>query len=128
MNQKDKLTLVAAGIAKGPIAQAVQKAGGGRVEVQTMSDIQGAQAVKQGKADYYIGSCSTGQGGALSMAVAVLGSGQCAMLTDKGRMLPVAEIRQRAAGDYRAFGIAADHTAQAIPALIEALLEKHNLK
>jgi hypothetical protein len=124
----DKLVLIASGIAKGQIAQTVQRAGKGLVEVQSMSDIQGAQAVKQGKADYFIGSCTTGQGGALSMAIAVLGADQCVMLNNRGRPLPASEIQAKAAGTYRAFGVALDHVEQAIPALVDALLEKHGLK
>ena len=124
----DKLILTASGIAKGQIVQAAQRAGGSHIEVQSMSDIQGAQAVKQGKADYFIGSCTTGQGGALSMAIAVLGADQCVMLNNRGRPLPPAEIREKAAGSYRAFGISVDHAEQAIPVLVDALLEKHGLK
>jgi hypothetical protein len=127
MIEEGKLTLIASGIAKGPIVQAVQRVGGARVSVQTMSDIQGAQYVKQGKADYFIGSCTTGQGGALSMAIAVLGKDRCVMLTDRGKMLPVAQIREKAAGPYLAFGLNADQAEKAAGALVQALLEKHHL-
>lgn len=124
----DKLILIASGIAKGQIKQAAQRAGGSLVEVEAMSDIQGAQAIKQGKANYFIGSCATGQGGALSMAIAVLGTDQCAMLNNRGRPLSAEQIREKATAHYRAFGISADHVDQAIPVLVEALLAKHGLK
>lgn len=127
MTQSDKLVLVASGIAKGAIVKAAQQAGGGRVEVLSMSDIQAAQAVKAGQANYFIGSCATGQGGALTMAIALLGPTRCVMLTNRGRMMEAGDIQERVRMDYLAYGISADHAPEVIPLLVQALLEKHQL-
>jgi len=127
MVKEGKLVLIASGIAKAAIAKAAQKEGGASVEVQTMSDMQGAQAVKQGKADYFIGSCGTGQGGALSLAIAVLGAQNCVMLTNRGRMLTPTEITEKASGAYQAFGLNADQAEKGAEVLVKALLNKHQL-
>lgn len=125
MKQDKKLILVASGIAKGAIVQSAKESSDGQLEISSMSDMQAAIAVRDGKADYFIGSCSTGQGGALSMARAILGDDACVLLTDGGRMLNAAMIRKLASGNYRAFGISADHASEVIPILVRGLLEKH---
>ena len=38
----------------------IETYGNGQVEVQIMQDIQAALALKNGQADYYVGSCQTG--------------------------------------------------------------------
>ena len=53
-------------------AELIEKYGNGQVEVVIMQDIQAALALKNGQADYYFGSCQTGAGGALGMAIAIL--------------------------------------------------------
>lgn len=127
MSQNAKLTLVASGIAKGAIVQVARQTGGDQVDVHSMSDMQAAAAVRDGKADYFIGSCSTGQGGALSMARAILGDDQCILLAERGRKLEPDTIRKRALAGYRAFGISADHAADVMPVLVRTLLEKHQM-
>lgn len=125
MRTNNKLILVASGIAKGVIVQSAKQTGGEHVDVQSMSDMQAAITVQDGKADYFIGSCSTGQGGALSMARAILGEEKCVLLTEQGRMLDSDIIHERASSDYRAFGVSADLAADVIPILVRTLLEKH---
>ena len=49
---------------------------GDRASVEIKDDIAAAMAVKTGQADYYFGACKTGGGGALAMAIALLGTGQ----------------------------------------------------
>ena len=120
-----KLSLVASGIAKGVIVKSAQDTGGDQIEIKSLSDMQAAIAVRDGKADYFIGSCSTGQGGALSMARAVLGEDSCVLLSTGSGILDDSTIREHALGNYRAFGISADHAAKTIPVLIRSLLEKH---
>ena len=46
---------------------------GDRASVEIKDDIAAAMAVKTGQADYYFGACKTGGGGALAMAIALLG-------------------------------------------------------
>jgi hypothetical protein len=59
------------------------------------------------------------------MARAVLGEDACVLLIEGNRMLDEAAIRKLASGNYRAFGISANHANDAIPILVRSLLEKH---
>ena len=43
-------------------------------------------AIKTGAADFYLGACNTGGGGALAMAIALLGMGQCATVSMPGNI------------------------------------------
>ena len=58
---------------------------GDRASVEIKDDIAAAMAVKTGQADYYFGACKTGGGGALAMAIALLGMNQCATVSMPGR-------------------------------------------
>lgn len=57
---------------------------GDRASVEIKDDIAAAMAVKTGQADYYFGACKTGGGGALAMAIALLGMNQCATVSMPG--------------------------------------------
>ena len=58
---------------------------GDRASVEIKDDIAAAMAVKTGQADYYFGACKTGGGGALAMAIALLGMNQCATVSMPGQ-------------------------------------------
>ena len=58
---------------------------GDRASVEIKDDIAAAMAVKTGQADYYFGACKTGGGGALAMAIALLGMNQCGQNAERGR-------------------------------------------
>ena len=123
------LRLVVAGIAKREIAQAAGAAGSDKVTVSVVSDMEGAKAVKQGNADYFIGSCASGQGGALSIAIAILGYGNCCMLSTAGAAPKPEEVKKKVfSKDYKAYGINGEHAKVVIPPLVDALLTKHHLK
>ena len=89
---------------KDKIASFVQKLGGEQVTVVVKSDIEAALAVKSGQQDYYIGACLTGGGGALAMAIALLGLNNCATLSMPGNIRSEAEIiKEVQAGKVIAF-------------------------
>ena len=75
-------------------AELIETYGNGQVEVQIMQDIQAALALKNGQADYYFGSCQTGAGGALGMAIAMNGMDKCITVAMVGRVLSDEEILQ----------------------------------
>lgn len=56
-------------------------------EITVKSDIDAAMDVKVGNADYYFGACNTGGGGALAMAIAIIGADKCATLAMPGNIL-----------------------------------------
>jgi len=73
--------VVGGAIDRQKVAEAIKKAGGDRVEVKVMGDVEAVLALKNGEADYYLGACATGGGGALAMAMALLGAGNCATVS-----------------------------------------------
>ena len=68
-----KKVVVGGQIDKKEIAEAIETLSNGELEVEIKSDLDAAMAVKAGTYDYYIGACNTGGGGALAMAIAMLG-------------------------------------------------------
>ena len=85
------------------------------------SDLEAAMAVKTGQADYYLGACHTGGGGALAMAIALLGKPKCETVSMPGKK-PVEENVIKAVNEGKvAFGFTADHVEQAVPMILSAL-------
>lgn len=95
-----------------------------KAEVEVMSDLQAATAIKTGKADYYVGACHTGGGGALSMAMALLGRDKCETVSMPGRPPVKEKIVNAVAQGKVAFGFTGDHAQMAVPIIIEELLKK----
>ena len=111
-------------IDKESIASKVRDLGGDQVQVTIKSDIDAAMAVKTQQADYYLGACLTGGGGALAMAIALLGMPQCATISMPGNIRSDAEILQEVQDGKKAFGFTGQHAEQVLPVLIAALLER----
>lgn len=107
---------------KKKVVSLVEQHGKGQVSVKEYSDIEAAMAVKSGQADYYLGACHTGGGGALAMAIAMLGKANCATVSMPGRPPKAEEVEAAVKGGAKAFGFTADHIEQAVPMILEALL------
>jgi hypothetical protein len=118
------LRIAVSGIAKQEIARAAASAGGDQVTVTIMSDIEAAKAVQSGQADFLIGSCATGQGGALAMAIALLGRQRSVALATAGRLPKPDEIAEKAGSGAVAFGVVPEAVATVVPALVSALLAR----
>lgn len=110
-------------IDKKAVAELVTKLGGDKVEVDVKSDLEAAMAVKNGQADYYIGACNTGGGGALGMAIALLGRDNTATLSMPGKLLSEEEIRQEVASGKKAFGFTVQHIDKVVPIVMDELLK-----
>jgi hypothetical protein len=122
------LRLVVAGMGRNELKRYAEETGGDRVQVTAVSDMDGARAVKAGQADYYIGACASGQGGALSIAIAVLGYTNCQMVSTQGKAPKQDEVKKKVlGGTCKAYGINHAHAQAVVPPLVEALLEKHRL-
>jgi hypothetical protein len=94
------------------------------ITTMVKSDLEAAMAVKTGQADYYVGACHTGGGGALAMAIALLGMPNCETVSMPGKQ-PVAEKIETAVNNgKKAFGFTADHKEQAVAMIINALKNK----
>lgn len=105
------------------IGALVKKICGDSAEVIIKNDIEAAMAVKSGEADYYLGACHTGGGGALAMAIALLGMASCATLSMPGNIRSDDEIIGEVKAGKKAFGFTAQHMEQVVPVLLTALLD-----
>ena len=81
---------------------------GDRASVEIKDDIAAAMAVKTGQADYYFGACKTGGGGALAMAIALLGMNQC-------------EILAQVKAGKKAYGFTDQHIEKVVPIILKGL-------
>lgn len=104
-------------------AELIEKYGEGKVEVTVMGDLQAAMALKNGQADYYFGSCQTGSGGALSMAIAMNGLDKCIAVAMVGKVLSDEEIVKAIADGKKAFGFVPEAAAWVIPVIMKELLK-----
>lgn len=109
-------------IDKESIAQMIRKIGGDNVTVTVKSDIEAAMAIKTNQADYYFGACNTGGGGALAMAIALLGMNLCATVSMPGKMRSKEEIIMEIEKGKKAFGFTPQHAEQVIPVIMNKIL------
>jgi hypothetical protein len=117
------ITFVVAGMGKERIAQLVKDAGGGQAEAVTKTDLEAAMAVKAGTADYYVGACQSGAGGALGVANAILGSDRVVRLSGVGTTADPDDVRAAVASGKRAFGISINQIDAVVPVLVRAILD-----
>ncbi|MGV8026456.1 MAG: DUF2620 family protein [Anaerolineaceae bacterium] len=99
-----------------------------KFETKITSDISGVQEVAKGEADYYFGACATGGGGAISMAIAILGYSKCFTASMPGRPPRKEEIEKAVRDGKKAFGFTCDHVQLAVPMIVEAILEASSVK
>ncbi|WP_165998277.1 DUF2620 domain-containing protein [Bacillus sp. Cs-700] len=99
----------------------VKEYGPDGVETSVKSDVEAAMAVKTGQADYYVGACHTGGGGALAMAIAIIGKPSCETVSMPGRKPNEEKILQAVKDGKKAFGFTADHMETAVPMIMRAI-------
>ncbi len=92
--------------------------------VDVKSDLDAAMALNQGEYDYYIGACNTGGGGALAMAMAIVGAEKCITLSMPGKIMPENEIVKEINNDKLAFGFTAQDKEQIVPIICRELSKK----
>ncbi len=92
--------------------------------VEVKNDLDAVMAIKSGSFDYYVGACNTGGGGALAMALALLGKDKCETLSMPGVVKSEEEIVNAVNSNKIAFGFTAQHRDQILPVLCKALFEK----
>ncbi|BAB04307.1 DUF2620 domain-containing protein [Halalkalibacterium halodurans] len=108
---------------KKEIESLIQEKAGERVETIVKSDLDAAMAIKSNEADYYFGACHTGGGGALAMAIAILGKNRCATISMPGKPPVKEEVDNAVQQGAKAFGFTGDHKERAVEYLIESLLK-----
>ncbi len=89
-------------------------------EIEILSDLDAAMALKQNKAEYYLGACHTG-GGAVAMAVALLGMDKAKTIAAPGKPADEADVAQLVQKGVVAFGFAADQMQSAVGAFAKAV-------
>lgn len=116
------MKVVVSGMGKEKAAQLIRQLAGASIEVLTMDDYEGALAVKRGEADYYLGMCQSGAGGALAMAIALLGRDKCATVSTAGRPPRQGEVVGALDRGAVALGLASDHIDKVVPIVVEYLM------
>lgn len=113
------MKIIAGGVAKMAVADALRPLLGPEDTVVTGTDMDAAVQLRGGAADYYLGTCHTGAGASLGVLVGFLGSAKCHTF---GRSLPKREAVEAAveAGNV-AFGFALDQVEETVPLIWSAL-------
>ncbi|MEG0989191.1 MAG: DUF2620 domain-containing protein, partial [Clostridium sp.] len=111
-------------IDKEEIAGLVKKQLGDGAEVTVKGDLDAAMGMKSGNYDYYVGACNTGGGGALAMALALLGKARCATISMPGHVKSDEEIEEEVKTGKVAFGFTAQHKEEVLPVLLNAFVQK----
>ena len=101
-----------------------QYLGESNVVLEIKNDLEAVNAVKKGNFDYYVGACNTGGGGALAMAMALLGMDLCKTISMPGRIFPDDEIIKAVNEGKKAFGFVDQHTEKVLPVLLNAIKQK----
>jgi hypothetical protein len=109
---------------KQAIEKQIKELGGTEIEISVKSDLDAVMAIKNKQADYYVGACETGSGGALAMALALLGRDNCATLASPSKVKNKEEIISEVNSGKIAFGFTAPSSTNVLNALIPALLNK----
>jgi Protein of unknown function DUF2620 len=118
------IRVVVCGMAKEQIARAARETAGPAAEVTVTSDFEAATAIQQGRADYYIGACQSGAGGALAIATALLGRDRVIRLSGVGSTsVDPGQVASALDEGKVAFGIANSHVATAVPTIVRAILD-----
>lgn len=117
-----KKIVIGGQIDKQKVADITSQIAGDKVSIEIKSDIEAAMAIKTGLADYYLGACNTGGGGALAMAIALLGMQNCATVSMPGHIKTEAEIKAEVEAGKKAFGFTAQHAEEVIPVILKYIL------
>ncbi|GEN87052.1 DUF2620 domain-containing protein [Oceanobacillus sp. FSL W8-0428] len=106
------------------IEKQIKELGGQEVDVVIKSDLDAVMAIKNKQADYYVGACETGSGGALAMAYALLGQSNCVSLASPSSVMSKEQIEEEVNKGKVAFGFTAPSSKNMLDILIPALLNK----
>jgi hypothetical protein len=91
------------------------------IETVVKSDLEAAMVMKTNQADYYLGACHTGGGGALAMAIALLGRDQCETVSMPGKKPKEENVTEAVKAGKKAFGFTGDHVNEAVPMILNAI-------
>lgn len=109
---------------KQSIAKLVTEIVADRATVSVKSDIEATIAIQTMQADYYLGACSTGAGGALGIATGLLGQDKCVSVSTPGKTMNQEEINAEVANGKVAFGFVNYDAEKVVPMILNAILNK----
>lgn len=116
--------VVAGQMDKQSIARLVEKLAGDKAEVSIKSDLDGTLAIQSGKADYYLGACSTGAGGALGLAMGLLGTDKVVSVSTPAKVMNQEEISNEVKNGKVAFGFVNYDAEKVVPLILNAIFNK----
>ena len=96
---------------------------GDRATVEIQGDLDAAMAMQAGQYDIYIGACNTGSGGALAMAIAILGLEQCVTLSRPGKILSNEEMKDEVESGKIAFGFTAQDADSVLSVILPLIIK-----
>lgn len=94
---------------------------GKNVDVEVLSDLDAAMAIQNKQADFYVGACETGAGGALAMATALLGSDKTLTVASPTKVLKADDIKKGVDAGKVAFGFTYNAKDTVLPEIVNAL-------
>ena len=119
------IKIAVCGMGKEKIARLITESGDGQVIPEITSDFEAAISVQQGKADYYIGACQSGAGGALAVATGLLGPTKVIRLSGVGSAGVTADqIDAALESGKQAFGLSHSHLENAVPTIVKAVVAR----
>lgn len=113
-------------IDKQKILKIIKEFGYTNIEAKIMTDIEAAMAVKKGDYDYYLGACATGGGGALAMAISIIGASKCVSISMPGKVPKDEKIKKAISEGKIAFGFTNEHIDKAVPLILQNIVEIKN--
>lgn len=93
-----------------------------KATVDIMGDVQAAMEIKNGKADIYLGACATGGGGALAIAIAIIGMTKCSTVAMPGNIMEEEEIKKEVEKGKCAFGFTPQAAERVVPIILKYAL------
>lgn len=116
-----KRIVIGGQISKQEIYECIQAYCKEEITLAIKNDLDAVNALKMGQFDYYVGACNTGGGGALAMAMALLGKDLCITISMPGHVCSNEDIIQAVKDGKKAFGFTAQHAQQVLPVFIDAI-------
>ncbi|MGL4382263.1 MAG: DUF2620 domain-containing protein [Bacilli bacterium] len=116
-----KTIVIGGQIDRDEVAQIVSEIASDRFNVVVKNDLDAAMMVTSNQADYYIGACNTGGGGALAMAIALIGANKCATISMPGNIMSEDDIKKNVEDGKIAFGFTAQDKQVVLPLLLKYL-------
>jgi hypothetical protein len=117
------IKVVVTGMGKERIAELAVAAGGSEVEATIRTDFEAALAVQNGEANFYIGACQSGAGGALGVANAILGSTKVVRMAGVKAGEEEQVIAAALAEGKNAFGLTRSQVDSLVPVLVKAMVD-----